>query len=79
MSDPDSVQIKAALLDQIKEYEGCFEWPVNELQSNGGGHLPDVPGAGIVGTGDQYDFAGYDGSDDYAESDGVCMYYFDAD
>ena len=75
MSDPDSVQIKAALLDQIREYEGCFEWPENELQSHAAGlwadALPDTPTGGFIGTGDQYDLAGSDGSDDYAETDGV--------
>ena len=60
-SDPDSVQIKAALLDQIREYEGCFQWP-NVLQS---GSLPAVSGAGIVGTPPQHDVAGY--PDDYED------------
>ena len=63
MSDPDSVQIKAALLDQIREYEGCFEWP----EDLGSGTVPDVPAAGIVGTPPFFDAGGY--PDDYAFED----------
>ena len=72
-SDSDSVQIKAALVDQIREYGGCFEWPEDDLQGPPNvlqaGTLPDIPTGGFIGTGDQYDVAGYDGSDDYADTD----------
>ena len=71
MSDPDSVQIKAALLDQIKEYEGCFEWSDYDLPGHASGlladALPDIPTGGFVETPSQYDFVGFDGSGDYAE------------
>ena len=64
-SDPDSVQIKAALLDQIKQYGGCFQWP----EDLGGGNLPDVSGAGIVGSKPQHDVAGYADDFDYKTDD----------
>ena len=66
-SDPDSIQIKAALLDQIKQHEGCqdepdqdypppppLEWPTSANQA-----VPDIPGSHIVEVAPEYDFVGY--------------------
>ena len=67
-SDPDSIQIKAALLDQIKQHEGCedepdqdypppppLEWPTDDEYAD----VPDIPGSHIVEVAPEYDFVGY--------------------
>ena len=75
-SDLDSIQIKAILLDQIKDHDGCLdefvedstppilEWPT------GLGTVPDIPASHIVGVAPQYDFVGF------AEDDTEVWCYF---
>ena len=43
-SDPDSIQIKAALLWQIKQHEGCQDQPPLEWPGDDEG-VPDVSGS----------------------------------
>lgn len=47
-SDPDSIQIKAALLWQIKQHEGCQDQPPLEWPGDDEG-VPDVSGSHLVG------------------------------
>ena len=47
-SDPDSIQIKAALLLQIKQHEGCQDQPPLEWPGDDEG-VPDVSGSHLVG------------------------------
>ena len=71
--DPDSIQIKTALLDQIKEHEGCqdepdqdypppppLEWPTDDDYVP----VPDSQGSHAFGVASEYDFVGYEQEDD---------------